>query len=152
MRPPDLKEADVNRIVDEALSRSAIPENVELVTDPGEVPVTMLNADQVHRVFTNIIRNAVQAMSDGGRLGLRTRERDGHAVIEISDTGDGIRRENLSRIFEPSFTTRSRGLGLGLAICDSIVKAHGGTIEAKSELGKGSTFTVRLPIRGGDEG
>jgi len=98
------------------------------------------------------VLNAIQAMPDGGTLTLRTRVRDGEVVAEVEDTGTGIDPSVRDRIFDPFFTTRDvgEGTGLGLAVSDAIVRAHGGTIEVESEPGRGSVFRVRFPARNGE--
>src|SRR5690606_15647446 len=95
------------------------------------------------------ITNACHATPSGGRVGLRGWLEDGEAVVEVSDDGAGIPAEVQSRIFDPFFTTKpqGKGTGLGLAIVRDIVEEHRGTIEVKSEVGVGTTFTVRLPLR-----
>jgi two-component system NtrC family sensor kinase len=102
---------------------------------------------QLQQVFLNIILNAVQAMSKGGRLKISTKEEPGFIRIMFSDTGVGIPEENLDKIFDPFFTTKGvgEGTGLGLSICFGIIERHGGRIEVKSEVGEGSVFTVWLP-------
>jgi two-component system sensor histidine kinase HydH len=99
-------------------------------------------------VFINLILNAAQATTDGGRLEIVTRAKDGFIVTEFKDNGCGISEENLGRLFEPLFTTKTKGIGLGLAVSRRLVEGHGGTIEVESEGGRGTTFRVRLPILG----
>ena len=88
-------------------------------------------------------------MPDVGRLEIATTVENGFIVTEFKDSGCGIPEENLEKIFEPLFTTKAKGIGLGLAVSRSLVEGHGGTIEVQSEVGKGTTFGVRLPILGG---
>ncbi len=96
----------------------------------------------------NLLLNAIKAMPDGGGLGIALGQTDGEAWVSISDTGHGIAPGDLENIFDPFYTTApvGQGSGLGLSICYSIIKQHFGTITVDSEEGKGSTFTVRLPI------
>jgi signal transduction histidine kinase len=105
----------------------------------------------MHQVLVNIILNALDAMRDGGQLTIRTgfSERAGCCRVAVSDTGSGIRTEDMARLFEPFFTTKEvgRGLGLGLAIAYGIVSQHGGTIDVQSQVGVGSTFRLVLPRR-----
>ena len=102
---------------------------------------------RIKQVFLNIINNAVYAMKDGGSLTIRTTAGTGTAHIAFEDTGPGIPAEILARIFDPFFTTKPEvsGTGLGLSVSLGIVQSHGGTIDVKSELGTGTTFTVTLP-------
>jgi signal transduction histidine kinase len=102
---------------------------------------------QMEQMFLNLVLNAIEAMPEGGMLTLKTRVRDDQVVAEVTDNGSGISEGVRERIFDPFFTTREvgEGTGLGLAVSDSIVAAHGGTLEVESRLGEGSTFRVRLP-------
>jgi len=138
----------VSRLVNEVLPLVAIPPNVQVsVSMPEDLPRLMLDPELMKRVFSNLIMNAVQAMPDGGRLTVKAfRESDG-AFISIQDTGIGIPEENLSKIFKPLFTTKSKGQGFGLAVCKRIVEAHEGTIDVESELGRGSIFTIKIPLK-----
>jgi signal transduction histidine kinase len=100
----------------------------------------------LNRVYRNLIINAFQATAPHGRVVIRTMRQDGHAVVEVADTGCGIPAERLDTIFEDFATTKRRGLGLGLAISKKIVEQLGGTIEVTSEVGLGTTFTLRFPL------
>jgi two-component system, NtrC family, sensor kinase len=117
----------------------------------SEEPVVMADHVQVEQVFLNLVLNAIQAMPDGGVLTLRTRWFGERVVVEVIDTGSGIPEDIRERIFDPFFTTRGvgEGTGLGLAVSYSIVQAHGGAIEVKSSVGRGSTFRVVLPAKRG---
>ena len=166
-RSPRLRQVDINDLVQEALSRAAIPENVKVVNQLDEtLPTILADHDQVAQIFGNLILNAIQAMStcadgtagrpEGGRLVVKTSASSvepsevaspKRVAISFADAGMGISEENLEKIFEPLFTTKAKGIGLGLAVTRTMVEAHGGSIEVASEVGKGSTFTVRLPIK-----
>ena len=98
----------------------------------------------LRRVLVNLVLNAVQAMPKGGELTINTTKAHDSALITIQDTGAGIPAENLEKIFNPFFTTKAQGQGLGLAICKRLVEAQGGEITVTSDVGKGSTFTVKL--------
>jgi signal transduction histidine kinase len=100
----------------------------------------------LRRVFTNLISNAVQAMPDGGFLIVDGSVVNGTAKVVVSDTGSGISEENLKKIFQPLFTTKAKGTGLGLAVCKKIVEAHGGEISVSSKEGVGSSFTFLIPL------
>jgi two-component system, NtrC family, nitrogen regulation sensor histidine kinase NtrY len=112
-------------------------------------PLPEIDADAVllHRAFQNLVLNALDAMPAGGTLTLRTSERSGHVLIEISDTGKGLTPEECSRLFTPYYTTKHQGTGLGLAIVQSIVSDHHGSISVSSEEGHGTTFRIELPTR-----
>jgi signal transduction histidine kinase len=105
-------------------------------------------ADQIKQVFINLLHNAADACENGGTITIRTEARPGNIVVLIQDTGKGIRPENMARIFEPFFSTKPavKGTGLGLSVSYGIVKAHGGEITVQSETGKGSVFSVILPL------
>jgi PAS domain S-box-containing protein len=104
----------------------------------------------LQQVFMNLFLNAINAMPEGGTLNIRISATKAEAVIQVSDTGCGITKDGLERVFDPFYTTSTigTGTGLGLFFCYSIVKQHGGAIEVESAQDKGSTFTVRLPLRG----
>jgi len=116
----------------------------------GSIPDILCHPMQLNQVFMNILVNAAQAIENRGEIAVRTWSEDGSVCVRISDTGVGIPRENLSRIFEPFFTTKevAKGTGLGLSIAYDIVKKHRGTIEVESEVGKGTSFTIKLPVEG----
>lgn len=115
------------------------------------LPNIAFDHPQLQRTFHNLINNARQAMPDGGTLRVHTGHDDAFVRISISDTGHGIAEEDLDKIFEPLFTTKARGVGLGLSIARNFIEKHGGTIAVESEVDKGTTFTVRLPIHGNEE-
>ncbi len=111
-------------------------------------------ADQIKQVFLNLINNAMEAIEENGTITITTRRRDDCAVIEISDTGAGIKPEDMDHIFEPFFTTKAavKGTGLGLSVTYGIIKSHHGDITVGSTPGEGTTFTITLPIEGKDHG
>ena len=121
--------------------------------DDDSLPVNA-DAEQVGRAFANIIANAVQSMNKGGKLKIDTGTEDGYAWARFEDTGCGIPEENLEKIFQPLFTTKPRGIGLGLAITKGLIEQNGGAIEVSSQPEKGTTFIVRLPAfkQGGKSG
>jgi len=122
---------------------------VELIKRYGEVPLVECLPSQLNQVFLNILVNAGHAIEQRGQIVISTRADAEHAYIEISDTGKGIPEENLARVFEPFFTTKAigKGTGLGLSISYGIIKKHNGEIDVRSELGVGTTFLIKLPLR-----
>jgi signal transduction histidine kinase len=116
--------------------------------DYGAIPMTFCNIGKLNQVFMNILLNGAQAIEHLGEIGIKTWEQGGSIYIAISDTGSGIPAEKKSRIFEPFYTTKEvgKGTGLGLSIAYDIVKKHNGEIIIDSELGKGSTFTIKIPV------
>ncbi len=155
----EFKEADLNKGLKSTINIAwnEIKYRAEVETDFGDIPPVRCYPQQINQVFLNLLVNAAQAMEDKGTIRVSTRyvEEDGvpQVIVEISDTGKGIPPEVLPRIFDPFFTTKEvgDGTGLGLNIAYKIVKKHGGRIDVKSEVGKGTTFTIRLPIAGPSE-
>ena len=147
VRKPSLSPTNVVEVLDGSLSSLAMNDGVQVVRDlEPELPVVMADRDQLYRVFLNLAGNAQEAMSEGGRLTVGARHADGHLEISFADTGAGMGEELLAKIFEPLFTTKAKGTGLGLAVCQKVVQAHGGSIRVQSAPGRGSTFTVVLPL------
>jgi len=95
----------------------------------------------------NLVTNALQAMPQGGEINISSEVKDKNIEVKIKDTGVGIPPKNLEKLFTPLFTTKSKGIGLGLSNVKNIVEKHGGTIQVQSEEGKGTTFTIQLPLR-----
>ncbi len=142
---PDLRPFPVATCVQEVLELTAIPESVRTVIDlPPTLPDVLVDPDQLRIVLSNLIRNAREAMPRGGQLSITGHAADGAIEVAVADTGIGIAAENLSRILEPLYSTKARGLGLGLAIARSILEKNNGSLRVNSTMGKGSTFTVRL--------
>jgi PAS domain S-box-containing protein len=148
-RPPTRRKVDLNAVVRETLARTPLPDAppVEVALELDEdLPLILADPDQLFQVLGNIVRNGIQAMPGGGRLAVTTAvESPEWVTVAVADTGAGIPEENLNKIFEPLFTTRAKGIGLGLAVVKTLVEGHGGTIGVESQVGEGSTFTVRLP-------
>jgi signal transduction histidine kinase len=106
----------------------------------------MVDNNSMERVFTGIMKNAYDAMLDGGRLTITCRKSFGNVVFDFEDTGVGMDEETLVKMWTPLFTTKAKGMGLGLSICKRLIEAHKGSISAKSAVGKGTTITVVLPL------
>jgi signal transduction histidine kinase len=148
----NLKVQNVNRIIEKAFSlikANHASRNITLAMDLNpHIPDLAVDAEKLIQVILNIVFNAIDAMPEGGTLRLRTSkiasETGEAAGILIQDTGKGIKREDMKKIFHPFFTTKERGVGLGLAICQRIVRDHGGYIRVKSIPGKGTIFYIRL--------
>jgi signal transduction histidine kinase len=148
-----LDDVDVHETLESALriARNEIAQYCELVRDYGELPRIRARAGQLGQVFVNLIVNATQAIAEHGRITLTTRHEHGSVAITVADTGSGIAPEHLPKLFTPFFTTKDvgKGTGLGLSTCYAIVREHGGRIDVASEPGRGSTFTVVLPVAQG---
>jgi signal transduction histidine kinase len=138
---------NINNMVKERVSWASIPEKIELTYElREEAPQIFIDVEQVGRAFTNIINNAVQSMNGGGELRISTGTDEGYAWVKFSDNGCGIPQENLHKIFEPLFSTKPKGIGLGLAVSKRMVEQNGGEIEVESTVGIGTIFTIKLPL------
>lgn len=150
--PPTLKEVDLNEVLSSTLeitTHSADLQRIRLRQQlQPRLPKVLGDFDQLRQVCTNLILNAIQAMPEGGILTIRTSAGNGQVTVEVEDTGCGIAPENMSKLFTPFFTTKAevKGVGLGLAVSHGIVQRHEGKIDVQSQLGKGSIFTICLPI------
>jgi signal transduction histidine kinase len=154
--PPTLREIELNDVVDRALdltTHSAELQHVEVIRELApSLPMLMADFDQLQQVCTNLILNAIQAMPEGGRLTLHTSANSSQVMIEVQDTGCGISPENMRKLFTPFFTTKGKGVGLGLAVAHGIIQRHQGRIEVQSKEGEGTTFTIYLPLHPEEEG
>ncbi len=171
-KPPNFLPLNINEVLNKAVFfvyPEAKKQNVSIDTSvEGDIPDVMMDPDQMQQVFLNLMINAVQAMPDGGTLKITTLKSDinkeedckiieslpgeNAVIVRLEDTGKGIEGEYLDSIFDPFFTKKSKGTGLGLAISRRIVHEHGGEIVVKSEVGKGSTFLIYLPVMQKSEG
>jgi PAS domain S-box-containing protein len=148
-QPLELRPVAINAIVKESLAFLAaeIQNRGVLVEEDLDknLPPLQLDSDQIKQAFYNVSRNAFQAMKSGGILRVRTFADETHVSISFADTGGGIAPENIGRMFEPYFTTKAGGNGLGLLIVRRIVRAHGGEVVLESAPGRGLTLTIRIP-------
>ncbi len=142
----DLQEMNPKSAVAEAFSHVDFPANVQLIDLTQSTPTMKIDADKLKRVFINLIKNAIDAMPNGGKLTVTSEKVNDKVKIAFADTGLGISEENLKKLFGPLFTTKAKGMGLGLAICKRIVEAHGGRISVESVVDKGTTFTITIPL------
>jgi|CXWL01.1.fsa_nt_gi PAS domain S-box-containing protein len=144
--PPQLhpETHSISVILEKALSSMTIPETIILTLPKNDIHIHS-DPNQFEVVFTNLILNAIQAMNNVGKIDIRISDKDDFVSIEVQDSGPGIPSELLSKIFDPLFTSRQIGTGLGLPSCKNIVENHGGTITVNTALGKGTTFSIRLP-------
>ena len=150
--PPNYSAMAVDSAVDAAMKVVLFPQNVEVVkrfeADGVEVQA---DPEQLHRVFCNLAQNSIEAMSDGGVLKIGVELVAGSVEISFSDDGNGIDEADFEKIFDPLFTTKIQGTGLGLSVCQQIIAKHGGAIRAASKNGKGANFTVQLPLDGPED-
>ena len=151
MPQPHLQAVEVNELLRgvaqlfqaqlQATGRAAIVCTLELEEN---MPLISADPELLHRAISNLVLNAMDAMPSGGTLTLRSRSRDGRAIMEVADTGSGLTPEECARIFAPYYTSKQHGTGLGLAIVQSVISDHGGTISVQSEPGRGTTFVIEL--------
>ncbi len=148
--PLELKPCKVNGLIEDSLTLLQYDKRVQDITimrDLGpDIPVITTDGNQLSQVIVNIILNAVDAMPNGGTLSIRSRLKDNHIVIDFEDTGVGIAKENLGSIFDPFYTTKEKGTGLGLAVSYSIIKKLNGSLTVESSPDKGSRFEIILPL------
>jgi PAS domain S-box-containing protein len=136
----------VRQLVEQVLGKLTVPPSVAVTLDiPDTLPPVQVDAMQIHQVFRNLISNGMEAMPEGGTLEIRAVEAGDRVSIDVCDTGVGIAPEQLGNLFQPLFTTKARGIGLGLVVVKNLTEANGGKVEVQSEVGKGTTFTVTLP-------
>ncbi|MGA1197327.1 MAG: sensor histidine kinase, partial [Candidatus Latescibacterota bacterium] len=152
-RPPERGWLDINTLISDSidlLSYELNKRRIKASKHLGILKQIYVDKDQMSQIFLNLFGNALDAMQAEGQLCVTTqlKEMDGVEGVEIqvSDTGEGIPEENLTRIFDPFFTLKENGTGLGLSICQGIIENHGGTIVVHSKLGEGTTFQVWLPV------
>lgn len=146
----DLEPVQINRLLEDSLRfmRQEL-ENRDILTEaswPATIPIIAGDANQLRQAFYNIIKNALQAMPDGGLLRIDCTIKDKWLNISFADTGVGITSEEISRIFDPYFTTKKEGNGLGLLVVERICRDHGGDLSIESEANKGTIFRIRLPL------
>jgi signal transduction histidine kinase len=153
----DIKPVDINDLVTESVSITqprwkdesmARGLDLRIETRLGEVPVFPVNGPEIREVLTNLIFNAVDAMPEGGVITIRTRAEGAEVILEVIDTGTGMTEDTRRRCLEPFFTTKDEdGTGLGLSVTHGILQRHGGSMDVESEVGKGTTFILRLPVK-----
>ncbi|MGI0066640.1 MAG: porin PorA family protein [Nitrosotalea sp.] len=140
-RPLKVTQFSSSMLIQHALENISVPDGVKIVTPAQDVSITG-DLTQLEIVLSNIILNAVQAIEDSGKITITVEDKLDKYVISITDSGSGIPKKHMNKIFEPLFTTKQRGTGLGLASCNTIIKSHGGQIRVKNNP---TTFTIELP-------
>ncbi len=148
-KPPDLDDANLFDLLEESLevqgyelSDAGVTVSVER---PGEVPVVLADHNQIKQVYFNVLKNAAEAMPGGGEISVRSREDDDFFYLLFADTGHGISGENLGKVFQPYFSTKKEGHGLGMMIVDRIMREHGGQVGLDSRTGAGTIVTLHFP-------
>jgi len=146
----EVKPAAINECIESTLNIvwNEIKYKATVEKEYGEIPLIKCNPQQLNQVFMNLLVNAAHAIENQGEIRIKTWNGDGSINVSISDTGDGIKEEHLKNIFDPFFTTKEvgKGTGLGLSISYDIIKKHNGEITVDSEVGKGTCFTVKIPV------
>ena len=146
VNPPSLAPINLTTVVESAISEIQLEGSVNVVkTFEPDLPEVMADGEQLRRVFANLAKNGQEAMPEGGELIINGRKVNAYVEVTFTDTGVGISEEIMNKIFDPLFTTKSQGTGLGLSVCHQIVSKHGGTMDVLSVVGEGATFVVRLP-------
>jgi signal transduction histidine kinase len=147
----ELAETTPKSMLKEACSSLEIPQNIQVQDETEDKPRMRADVPKMKRVFVNVIKNAFDAMPEGGVLAIGSEEIEKHVSFSFTDTGTGMSEETLGNLWTPLFTTKAKGMGFGLPICKRIVEAHGGTISVESTVGKGTTFRINVPIEPGTE-
>ena len=148
-RPVLRQQLSLPEVVNDVLVGHPTPAGIEIVTEiPADLPAVICDSNQLDIVLGNVIQNGLQAMPDGGSLTLRAAVSEDYVAVAVGDTGVGIPPEQQAKIFEPLFTTKARGIGLGLALSKRLIEANGGRIEFESQVGLGSEFVIYVPIAG----
>jgi len=142
----DLSETEPKSLLKDALSMIDVPVKVQVLDLTKEEPWVKVDKEKLRRVFVNIVKNAFDAMPEGGTLTVKSEKNGENIAFTFSDTGTGMSEEVVKKLWSPLFTTKAKGMGFGLPICKRIVEAHGGRILVESVAGKGSTFKVTLPV------
>jgi signal transduction histidine kinase len=142
----DLSETELRSVLSGVLTQVKVPSNVRILDKTQETPRIKCDPEKMKMVFVKLVENAFDAMPNGGTVTVECTEVREGVAISFSDTGVGMPSEVMAKLWSPLFTTKAKGMGLGLPICRRIVEAHGGTISAESSLGKGSKFTITIPI------
>jgi PAS domain S-box-containing protein len=143
----ELTESTLPTLLEAAVRMIYIPDRIQILNHVHEETKITVDADKIIRIFVNLIKNAIDAIPEKGTLEISSCQTKDAVRIAFADTGTGITEDTLQKIFTPLFTTKAQGMGFGLAICKRIIEAHGGTITVKTEVNKGTTFTIALPIK-----
>lgn len=145
--PSEREAVMVPELVAEVLKECAPPEDVKVTTEIASgLGGVFVDRRQIRQVLVNLVSNAYEAMPDGGELNIKAEEEEGWVCLSVGDNGCGVSEENKEKLFEPLFTTKAGGTGLGLVVSKNLVEVNGGRLEVESKVGVGTTFTVKLPI------
>lgn len=147
----ELQDSTPKSLVEKSLTMLSVPENVQLVNLTEEEPEMRVDLIKMTRAFTNLIKNAFDAMPSGGSLTIKSRKLDDYVKFTLADTGVGMSKETLEKMWTPLYTTKAKGMGFGLPITKRFIEAHGGSISVTSILNKGTTFKITIPLDIKDE-
>ncbi len=142
-----LEEVSPRKLLADSLAMMDVPPKIQVKNQLKEKPTLEVDSDKIKRVFINLIKNAIDAMPEGGKITIENLKAKDGLTFSFTDTGLGINDEILPKLFSPLFTTKAKGMGFGLAICKRIVEAHRGTISVQTKKGQGTTFTLTLPYQ-----
>jgi signal transduction histidine kinase len=143
----EFSQTNMKSITRDVLAKIKIPRRIHVVNSIKNQPSIKLDVDKMRRVFLNLTQNAVDAMPGGGTLKSASTQSGDNVSITFKDTGEGMTAETRAKLWSPLFTTKAKGMGFGLPVAKRFAEAHGGSINVKSTLAKGSTFTVTVPIK-----
>jgi signal transduction histidine kinase len=138
--------------VRETLKDVKVPNNLTIEDTTADAPEILADESKVKRLLTNLIQNAIDAMPEGGKMSIYSMNSQREVSIFIRDTGFGIPQDMVKKIWTPLYTTKAKGIGLGLPICKRIIEAPGGSTSIENTVGKGATFTLKLPIQNVETG
>ena len=151
--PPDLTEVNLLKLLDEVLALQAKElKNLDIKVEielPPDLPIVLADKNQMKQAFFNIIKNAMEAMDRGGLLGISTSMDDEFLFLKFVDNGIGIDQESVTKVFDPYYSTKSEGHGLGMMIVQRIMRNHGGYVGIDSQRGRGTTVTLQIPLKNG---
>ncbi len=148
-KPPHPEPVNVAEVIERSLRKCAVPDTVKVRLDIAQaLPLVSVDPMHLHQVLWNLMTNAVEAMPQGGTLGIGASQAGGQLRISIEDSGCGITAEQQAKLFQPMFTTKARRIGLGLVVVKNLTQLNGGSVEVSTAPGKGSTFSVLLPCGG----
>jgi len=143
---PCSEEIDLRQLIEYLLLSMHLDEKIEVISEiADDIQNVKVDADYIKRILTNLLINAEQAMPNGGKITITARKQNGNCIITVEDTGEGIPEDAKPKIFQPLFTTKSKGQGFGLAVSKRLVNAMGGDLTFQSERGNGAKFTLTLP-------
>jgi signal transduction histidine kinase len=144
---PEFSVISLQRLINAALADIKVPDNVAITLLFDRALEVMVDGQLIKRAFMNLVNNAIQAMPDGGVLTITAEDTDKGTCMKFTDTGQGIPDDMMKNLFTPFATTKAKGMGMGLVIVKRIIDVHKGNLDVKSEVGKGTTFAITIPLK-----